>query len=194
MGCLKQNFTWLNEAKFCKISHYLHSPASKVCYNTQNKSMLNIRERFIELKKPRPWTSQDWVYRRSYDVVFDECYRDAQYVLRMDNPGKEMGLSGDGRSLGLMQRYLTMKFLLVEQRFVCKSEKDKRSIEKVIDDVKVDTQKYIEHFFPDEEELAVNIQHAMNYLYFLGTNGETSKYGLDDEGREIWKNRYGTIS
>jgi hypothetical protein len=155
--------------------------------------MTNLYERLLRLREPRAWSPKDWEDRRSYDMTFDDCYRGARGILRENDVEYTMGLVNDGKSFGLMHRYLTGKILVDEERLT-DSNSRKKDIAKVIASMDIDIQQYIGHFFPEDTQAARVIQLSLNYLYSLGTEGGARKECyLSYEQRKLWKSRYGAL-
>ena len=157
--------------------------------------MFNVTEALSRLRRPRepkPWTPEDWRSHFIYDGRLDDLYYWADSVLSDNQIAEEMGLAGDGKSSGLLHRYLTLKFLQTDQRCFAQSEGDRKSFGKVIEATETEIKEYTGKFFANDQGLAARIRLSVNLLYSLATDGNCHNWReLSKEKLTLWRAGYG---
>lgn len=116
----------------------------------------------------------------------------AQDILDEHKIPQRMGVAGDQRARGLLERELTARLLKTYNFFTL--EKDRGPVEKVITGTQTDIQSYVEHFFAEDPELASTIRLSICYLYSLATNGCQRYFELPSDRLALWEQHYGVVS
>jgi hypothetical protein len=142
----------------------------------------------IESDNPKTWSNDTWLEKHKFDSEFMFQYNTAGWVLDYYRISERMGLV-DENSSELLLRLLTLKFLQTDQvKQTCDGCK------KITQNLIADTQNDIEIFetrnFQENQSLVNRISGSVNFLYFLGTQNSTKRFGLPADSLKLWCSQY----